>query len=195
MTVAGVFGPGFDGGRGHYQLNGGTLIANGSWELTHNGGVGTMDITAGVFIKNGDASSQVSGFISGGRLTAYAGEGKIVFDYNVTNPGKTTVTAVAPVEGDLDKDFDVDIDDLEIMAADWLYSDCASVANLDQACRVDLGDFAVLAANWMSGFVTHWHVAETLFPTDDLIVTPHYAENFGIIGDGMTDVTDELQAA
>ncbi len=195
VTVAGVFGPGFDGGRGHYQLNGGTLVANGSWELTHNGGVGTMDITAGVFIKNGDASSQVSSFISAGRLTAYAGEGKIVFDYNVTHPGKTTVTAVAPVVGDLDKDFDVDIDDLQLMAADWLYPDCGSAANLDQWCKVDLRDFAILAANWMSGFVTHWHVAETLFPTDDLIVTPHYAENFGIIGDGITDVTDELQDA
>lgn len=195
VTVAGVFGPGVYGGRGHYQLNGGTLIANGSWEMTSEGGVGTMDIRAGVFIKSGDATAQASAFISAGRLTAYAGQGKIVFDYNVTNPGKTTIMAVAPIDGDLDKDFDVDIDDLEILADDWLYPNCGSIANLDQWCKVDLRDFAIMASNWMSGFVTHWHVADTLYPTDDLIVTPHYAENFGIIGDGLTDVTDELQDA
>lgn len=195
VTIWGVLGIGYDKGRGHYQLNGGTLVANGGWELANNGGAGSMDITHGVFIKSGDATGYVAGEVTAKRLTAFGGEGKIVCDYNVTNPGKTTVTAIGPVEGDLDKDFDVDIADLGILADAWLYPNCDSAANLDAWCKVDLRDFAILASNWMNGVVTYWHVAETQYPTDDLIVTPHYAGNFGIVGDGVTDVTEAIQNA
>jgi len=194
VIVRGVFGCGFDGGRGHYQLNGGTLIAHGSWELTHNGGAGTMDIAGGVFMKAGDASGQAAAFVSAGKLTAWQGRGKIVYDYNVTSPGMTTIRGIEPVTGDVDGDYDVDLDDVRRMADRWLDVNGGG-ANLDAFGKVDLRDFAVLAAHWMHGHVTHWHIAQTTYPTDDLIVTPHYADNFGIVGDGVTDVTEALQAA
>lgn len=195
VTVAGVFGPGVYGGRGHYQLNGGTLIANGSWDMSSDGGAGSMDIAGGVFIKSGDVTGQISSETAAGRLTAFGGEGKIVFDYNVTTPGKTTVTAIAPVQGDIDKDFDVDIADLHLFAEAWLNPECGSPANFDEWCKVDYRDFAGLSTNWMSGVVTQWHIAQTQYPTDDWIVTPHDAEDFGIIADGVTDVTAAIQKA
>ena len=42
----------------------------------------------------------------------------------------------------------------------------------------------------------HWHVAETGFPTDDWVVTPFdAAADFGIVADGATDMTQEIQTA
>ncbi len=195
VSVNGVLGPAFYGGRGHYQLNGGELFANGGWDLVNGGGAGSMDIAGGVFIKSGDVTGQVATEVTAGRLTAYGGAGSIVYDYNVTNPGKTTVTAKAPVLGDLDKDFDVDVNDLSLFAPEWLNRSGNSPAEFDGNPGVDWGDFTQFALNWMKGIVTHWHVAQTLYPTDDLIVTPHYAEDFGIIPDGQTDVTEAIQTA
>ncbi len=195
VTVAGVFGPGVYGGRGHYQLNGGTLTANGSWSLNSEGGAGSMDITNGIFIKSGDVTGQVSNDVNAGRLTAFGGLGKIVYDYGVTNSGKTTITALAPIAGDLNHDFDVDIIDFEMFADEWLSLDCDSIGNLNALCRVDLKDFSILASNWYSGTKPHWRVLETLYPTDDWIVTPYSAGSFGIAGDGVTDDTDAIQSA
>ncbi len=195
VTVAGVFGPGVYGGRGHYQLNGGTLFANGSWELNSEGGAGSMDVTEGVFVKSGDVTAQISNEIVSGRLTAYGGMGKFVYDYGVTHPGKTTLKAIPPIPGDFDNDFDVDIADLEIFAAEWLLTDCESIANFDEWCKVDYRDFAVFAANWLCGTNPRWHVVQTQYPTDDWIVAPFHASTFGIVGDGVTDVTDAIQSA
>ena len=42
----------------------------------------------------------------------------------------------------------------------------------------------------------NWQVATTLYSTNDLIVTPFDAlADFGIVADGVTDVTDEIQSA
>jgi hypothetical protein len=195
VNIYGVCGPGFDHGRGHYQLNGGTLNVFGNWELANNGGAGSMDITQGVFIKSGDITAQIQTETAAGRLTAYGGYGKIVFDYNVTHPGKTTVKAIAPAAGDLDDDQDVDLYDLRFLAREWLYPNCGNPANLDEWCKIDMRDFRVLSKNWLAGIRTRWHIASTVFPTDDWIVTPHYAEDFGIAADGVTDVTAAIQSA
>lgn len=156
---------------------------------------GTMDITEGTLIINGDRTGSVESWVSSGKITAYGGEGKIQYDYNVTNPGRTTVTAAAPVPGDMDDDRDVDIMDLKLFTGNWLEDDCDNKANFTDSCRVNFKDFSVLSSGWMKGIITDWHIAETRYPTDDYIVTPHYAEDFGIIADGRTDVTDEIQNA
>jgi hypothetical protein len=46
----------------------------------------------------------------------------------------------------LDFDCDVDIDDLKVMAADWLQSSCTG--DISGNCFVDYVDFAELGGNW-----------------------------------------------
>ena len=86
----------------------------------------------------GDYSTAMQDHIKAGRITGYGGTGTAIYDYNISNPGKTTVKAI---EGELGGT---------------------------------------------------WHVASTLYSTNELIITPFdAAADFGIVADGVTDVTDE----
>jgi len=88
------------GGTGTVNLNGGTINAS---ELQLTSASGTMDITTGVLILEGDDTATVQTYIDDGWITAYKGQGKLNLDYNVTNPGKTTLSATAflnPVPAD-----------------------------------------------------------------------------------------------
>jgi len=76
-------------GSGHVQLYGGVITCSGfSMSSTSS-----MDITEGTLIINGDATSLINGYIGSGLIVAYAGSGNVLMDYNITNAGKTTVTA------------------------------------------------------------------------------------------------------
>jgi hypothetical protein len=77
------------GSTGDLFLDGGT-ISCGSLNMTSGGAI---DITAGTLIVNGDARTTINGYISSAWITAYGGAGSLNVDYNVSNPGKTTVTA------------------------------------------------------------------------------------------------------
>jgi len=80
-------------GTGDVQLDGGT-ISCGSFSMNSSA---SMDLTdTGVLIVNGDATSTINGYISSGWLTAYGGSGTLAVDYDVSNPGKTTVTGQSP---------------------------------------------------------------------------------------------------
>ncbi len=81
------------GSTGNVYLDGGT-ISCGSFSITTSGG--RMDITLGTLIIDGDATAAINGYVSSGWLTAFGGSGTINVDYNVRNPGKTTVTAQSP---------------------------------------------------------------------------------------------------
>ena len=78
------------GGIGDVFLNGGTLTCNGTFAMTSGA---AMDITAGTLIVNGDVRTNITTYINNGWITAYGGTGTLNMDYNVTTPGKTTVTA------------------------------------------------------------------------------------------------------
>ena len=98
ITVASTLGIAQQtGGVGDVNLHGGT-ISCGSFSMTSGG---AMDITSGTLIVNGDATSTINGYISSGWITAYGGTGTLNVDYNVTNAGKTTVTATPPVGVDI----------------------------------------------------------------------------------------------
>jgi len=75
----------------HLDLHGGTLIV-GDDLLMREGA--TLDVTAGTLILDGNVISDVQGFIDNGWITAYDGHGTIQLDYDVTNEGQTTVTAL-----------------------------------------------------------------------------------------------------
>jgi len=89
---SGIYIPKISTGDGHVNLDGGVINA-ASFYMRSSGGVGTMDITNGTLIVNGDARTAINGYITSGWLTAFGGTGTVNVDYNVTNPGKTTVTA------------------------------------------------------------------------------------------------------
>jgi hypothetical protein len=54
-----------------------------------------MNITTGILILDGNDIETVQTFINDGRITSYQGQGTLNLDYNVTNEGKTTLSATA----------------------------------------------------------------------------------------------------
>ncbi len=103
--------------NGHFQLDGGTVTVTanstgGTQNLPSgfrlaNGPPnppldpadvvqGTMDITGGTLKLAGDVTPLVQSYVTAGVLTGFGNPEFVVYDYNVTNPGYTTVTAHMP---------------------------------------------------------------------------------------------------
>ena len=81
-----------DPGQGAYfNLNAGVATVGDLWVNQ-----GIIDIEAGTLLLPGDKTSLISNLIGWGNLTAYDGSGTVVYDYDTTNSGMTTVTAVVP---------------------------------------------------------------------------------------------------
>jgi len=79
---------------GHINLSGGTISASNFLMREKEGAVGTMDVGGGVLRIGGDRLSRVQGYMDAGWITAYDGNGTLNLEYDVTNPGETTLTAV-----------------------------------------------------------------------------------------------------
>ncbi|MBI9017807.1 MAG: hypothetical protein JEZ07_11170 [Phycisphaerae bacterium] len=196
VNVAGQLGLGWNTGRGTVSVkNGGVLNLNTIDGSRAIGDGSVVDIENGSIIINGDKVSIVADYIATNKITAFGGNGKLVYDYNSTNSGKTTIKAIENVQGDIDGDGGVDIDDLGILLHNWLSTPCGNEANFDYLCKVDLRDFVVLARNWLTGLPMKWHIVETVYPTEDYVISPYWAEDFGIVADGITDVTEAIQTA
>lgn len=80
------------GSTGQLALGGGTLSV-GSLAMASGG---LLDITAGTLQIDGDATALISTYAGNGWITALGGTGMVVQDFNVSNPGKTTVRATSP---------------------------------------------------------------------------------------------------
>ena len=94
-TIDGTFYIAYKAGsEGHVNLNGGIIIAKKLVMRDEAGTVGTMDVRAGTLTLGGDRLEAVQGYIDNGWITAYEGNGTLNLDYNVTNEGKTTLTAL-----------------------------------------------------------------------------------------------------
>jgi len=95
IAVQGAFSIAFEAmGTGHVNLDGGTITANNfTMRPALGSSVGTMDVGAGTLIVNGDKLSLVQGYIDNGWITAYDGNRTLQLDYDVTNQGKTTLSA------------------------------------------------------------------------------------------------------
>ena len=78
---------------GHVNLDGGIIAVNDDLVMMAGG---TMNITAGTLIIDANALAAIQGYIDNGWITAYGGNenGEVQLDYDVTNPGKTTVKGV-----------------------------------------------------------------------------------------------------
>lgn len=92
VSVAGMFGLGWSGGKGTVQVNAGTLSL-AQWSPSNPGsiaGASVLDIRAGTVVIAGNQLSSVSSFISSGQITAYGGTGIVSNFFNGT---ATTLTA------------------------------------------------------------------------------------------------------
>ncbi len=104
MNIGGTFGigygEGFTTGRGYVYLNGGTInigtqgTGSGLMMSTPVGCLGKLDITLGKLVLAGNRVAQVTGYVNNGYITAYNGLGDVIVDFDVSEPNKTTVTAV-----------------------------------------------------------------------------------------------------
>ncbi len=95
LTVPGTFKIARDPGAvGHINLKGGTISTNNFLMREKEGAVGTIDVGGGMLTVNGNEISLVQGYIDNGWITAYDGNGTLHLDYDVTNPGQTTLTAI-----------------------------------------------------------------------------------------------------
>jgi len=102
MNIGGVFGIGYGEdfgttGKGTVNLNGGTInvASTNPTNLNINtNGFSRLDITGGILILAGDRTSLISGYKTNGCLTGYGLPDNVIYDYNSTTPGKTTVWAV-----------------------------------------------------------------------------------------------------
>ncbi len=56
-----------------------------------------VDIDFATWIINGNRTTDVQTMIDRGELVGFGGKGTIVYDYNETTPGRTTVTAINPL--------------------------------------------------------------------------------------------------
>jgi hypothetical protein len=81
---------------GHINLDGGTISVNNFRMRQNEGAVGTMDVGGGMLTVDGNDISLIQGYIDdpNGWITFYGGNGTPQMDYDVTNPGQTTLTAV-----------------------------------------------------------------------------------------------------
>ncbi len=77
-------------GKGTVNLRGGTINAS---DLQMTGASGSLDVAAGTLVLAGDDTAAVQAWIDKGWITAYKGQGILHLDYDVTNAGRTTLTA------------------------------------------------------------------------------------------------------
>ena len=90
---ASILIPRYDTGKGHIDLDGGTLTGSNLTMRSQEGSVGTMSVGGGTLITDGNDVPNIQGYIDNGWITAYNGKGTLHLDYNVTNKGKTTLKA------------------------------------------------------------------------------------------------------
>ncbi len=86
-------------GTGHVDLHGGIISAR-VFYMRRTGSVGTMDITAGKLIVNGDVREAVQGYIDNGWITAYREyprPGRVEMTYDAETD-KTALRAIHPFE-------------------------------------------------------------------------------------------------
>ncbi|MBE0543603.1 MAG: hypothetical protein IH623_19835 [Verrucomicrobia bacterium] len=92
VSVAGMFGLGWQGGKGTAQIKGGTLNL-AQWDYFSSiQGASVLDVSGtGLVVINGDHQQSANDFVASGKIKANGGAGTVVVDYNNINVGKTTI--------------------------------------------------------------------------------------------------------
>jgi len=92
VTVNGMFGLGWNGGKGTAHINAGTLSLS-QWDYLNSiRGDSVLDVTGtGRVVINGNQLQSVLDFIATGAITNHAGPGMVAVDFDHINAGRTTV--------------------------------------------------------------------------------------------------------
>jgi hypothetical protein len=91
ITCAEFIVPTDSGKAGQMYLNGGTInVGSSGLEMNANG---LIDVAGGTLIFEGDLTAQINGLIDAEQIVFYGGGGLPSLDYDLRNPGKTTLTA------------------------------------------------------------------------------------------------------
>lgn len=92
VSVAGMFGLGWSGGKGTANINGGTLNLS-QWQETNSiQGASVLNVAGtGKVVINGNQVNSISNFVSSGKITANGGAGTLAVDYGNIYVGKTTI--------------------------------------------------------------------------------------------------------
>ncbi|HUU19898.1 MAG TPA: hypothetical protein VMW72_22290 [Sedimentisphaerales bacterium] len=98
-------------GTGSVNLLGGIINAS---NLRMTSASGSINITIGTLVLAGDDTSTIQTYIDDGWINAYSGQGTLHLDYDVTNEGKTTLTATSllnpnPIDGSSVSPGDVEL--------------------------------------------------------------------------------------
>lgn len=92
VSVADMFGLGWQGGNGTAQIKGGTLNLSQWNDYASIQGQSVLDVSGtGKVVINGNHQPSINAYIASGNITANGGAGTVVVDYNIINVGKTTV--------------------------------------------------------------------------------------------------------
>ncbi len=91
ITCGELIIPTGSGAAGQLYLHGGTVnVGSIGFEMNANG---LIDVGGGTLVLEGDLTETINDFIAAGQITFYGGGGLSSLDYDVRNPGKTTLTA------------------------------------------------------------------------------------------------------
>jgi hypothetical protein len=92
VSVGGMFGLGWQGGKGTAQITGGTLEL-AQWDDANSiQGGSVLDVSGlGKVVINGNHQASVNDYILSGAITNHAGPGMLLVDYNNIYVGKTTI--------------------------------------------------------------------------------------------------------
>jgi hypothetical protein len=83
------------GASGFINLMGGTIAAiNFNMQEKDINNVAKVDVGGGVLTFETDRTTLIQGYIDQGLITAYNGNGTLNLEYNIENPGLTTLTAI-----------------------------------------------------------------------------------------------------
>ena len=92
VSVADMFGLGWQGGKGTAVIKGGTLNLSQWSDFSSIQGDSVLDVSGtGKVVINGNYQQSVNDYILSGQITNHAGPGKVMVDYNNINVGKTTI--------------------------------------------------------------------------------------------------------
>ncbi len=96
VNVSGMFGLGWNGGKGSAFIYNGTLNL-AQWHPTDSiKSNSIMDITAGKVVITGNVLESVSNYVAVGKIISYAGAGTVASAFDEA-AGKTTLTGIRPI--------------------------------------------------------------------------------------------------
>lgn len=92
VSVANMFGLGWQGGKGTAQIKGGRLMLTQWDDFSSIQGSSVLDVSGtGIVVINGNHQSGIESYVATGQITANGGAGTVAVDYNHIYLGKTTI--------------------------------------------------------------------------------------------------------